>query len=55
MSGSLRPTEIHRRRQRNEKRRKLRAKIAASSGAERAVIEAKLQRSYALIPGFKPK
>ena len=53
MSGSLRPTEIHRRQQRKEKRRKLRAKLAAAPAGERAAIEAKLQRSYALVPGTK--
>jgi hypothetical protein len=51
MSASLRPTEIHRRRQRRQKRQKLKAKIAAAPAAERGVFEAKLQRSYALVPG----
>jgi len=54
MSGSLHPTEIHRRRHRNEKRNKLRAKLAAAPAGERAAIEAKLQRTYALVPGTKP-
>lgn len=54
MSASLRPTEIHRRRQRKEKRRKLKSKLAAVPAAERAAVEAKLQRSYALVPGGKP-
>jgi hypothetical protein len=55
MSGSLHPTEIHRRRHRKEKRERLRAKLAqASSAGERAVIEAKLQKTYALVPGSQP-
>jgi hypothetical protein len=53
MSGSLHPTEIHRRRHRNEKRNKLRAKLAAAPAAGRAVIEAKLQKTYA--PGSGPQ
>lgn len=36
MSGSLQPTEIHRRRHRKEKRNKLRAKLAAAAAGERA-------------------
>lgn len=51
MSASLRPSEIHRRRQRRQKRLKLRAKIAAAPATERGALEAKLQRSYALVPG----
>ena len=54
MSGSLHPAEIHRRRHRQEKRNKLRAKLAAASAGERAAIDAKLQRTYALVPGTKP-
>lgn len=54
MSASLRPTEIRRRRQRDEKRKKLRSKLAAAPAGERAAIEAKLQRTYALVPGAKP-
>jgi hypothetical protein len=54
MSGSLHPTEIHRRRHRQEKRNKLRAKLAAAPAGERAAIEAKLQRTYSLFPGTKP-
>jgi hypothetical protein len=53
MSGSLHPTEIHRRRHRNEKRNKLRARLAAAPAAGRAVIEAKLQKTYA--PGSGPQ
>jgi hypothetical protein len=54
MSGSLHPTEIHGRRHRKEKRNKLRAKLAAAPAGERAAIEAKLQRTYSLVPGTKP-
>ena len=54
MSGSLHPSEIHRRRHRQEKRNKLRAKLAAAPAGERAAIEAKLQRTYSLVPGTKP-
>ena len=54
MSGSLHSTEIHRRRHRKEKRNKLRAKLAAAPAGERAPIEAKLQRTYSLVPGTKP-
>jgi hypothetical protein len=52
MSGSLHPTEIHRRRHRKEKRDKLRAHLAAAPAAGRAAIEAKLLKTYAL--GFGP-
>jgi hypothetical protein len=54
MSGSLHPAEIHRRRHRQEKRNKLRAKLAAAPAGERAAIDAKLQRTYSLVPGTKP-
>ena len=53
MSGSLHPTEIHRRRHRKQKREKLRARLAAAPAAGRAAIEAKLQKTYAL--GFGPQ
>ena len=53
MSGSLHPTEIHRRRHRKEKRDKLRAKLAAAPAAARAAIEAKLKKTYAL--GSEPQ
>jgi len=46
MSGSLHPTELHRRRHRIEKREKLRAQLAATPAAGRAAIEAKLQKTY---------
>lgn len=54
MSGSLRPTEIRRRRQRKEKREKLRARIATAAVGERATLDAKLQRTYTLVAGAKP-
>jgi hypothetical protein len=54
MSASLRPTEIRRRRQRKEKRGKLRSKLAAAPAAERGAIEAKLQRTYSLVTAPKP-
>jgi Family of unknown function (DUF6800) len=54
MSGSLHPSEIHRRRHRKEKRNKLRAKLGAAPPGERAAIEAKLQRTYSLLPAAKP-
>ena len=44
MSGSLRPTEIRRRRHRKEKRQKLRAKLANAPAHERSTLEAKLQK-----------
>ena len=51
MSGSLHPTEIHRRRHRVEKRNKLRAQLAAAPAVARAAIEAKLQKTYAVGSG----
>jgi hypothetical protein len=48
MSGSLHPTEIHRRRHRTQKRNKLRAQLAAAPAVGRAAIEAKLQKTYSL-------
>jgi hypothetical protein len=58
MSGSLHPTEIHRRQHRIAKRNKLRAQLAAAPAAGRAAIEAKLQKTYSLGSGpqlSKPK
>ena len=46
MSGSLHPTETHRRRHRKEKRNKLRAKLKVAPAAGRAAIEAKLLTTY---------
>jgi len=54
MSGSLHPTEIHRRRHRKAKRNKLRAQLAAAPAVGRAAIEAKLQKTYALGSGAQP-
>jgi hypothetical protein len=55
MSGSLHPTDIHRRRHRKKKRDKLRAKLAASPAAtERAAIEAKLQKTYSVVSDMPP-
>ena len=54
MSASLHPTEVHRRRHRIEKRKKLRAHLAAAPAGGRAAIEAKLQKTYALGSGPTP-
>ena len=54
MSGSLHPTEVHRRQHRKEKRAKLRAQLAAAPAAGRAAIEAKLQKTYPLGSGPQP-
>jgi uncharacterized protein DUF6800 len=54
MSGSLHPTEIHRRRHRKKKREKLRAQLAAAPAVGRAAIEAKLQKTYSLGSGPQP-
>ena len=51
MSGSLHPTEIHRRRHRKTKRNKLRAQLAAAPAVGRAAIEAKLLKTYSLGSG----
>jgi hypothetical protein len=53
MSGSLHPTEVHRRRHRTEKRNKLRAQLAAAPAVGRAAIEAKLRNTYP--PGSGPQ
>ena len=54
MSGSLHPTEVHRRRHRKEKRHKLRAQLAHAPVAARAALEAKLQKTYALVSATPP-
>ncbi len=54
MSGSLHPSEIHRRQHRKEKRNKLRAQLAAAPAVGRAAIEAKLQKTYSLGSGPQP-
>ena len=46
MSASHHPTDIHLRQHRAKKRNKLRARIAAASATGRAVLEARLQRTY---------
>ena len=46
MSASHHPTDIHLRRQRKEKRKKLLARIAAAPATGRAALEAKVQRTY---------
>jgi hypothetical protein len=47
MSASHRPADIHLRQHRAKKRNKLRARIAAAPAATgRAVLEAKVQRTY---------
>jgi hypothetical protein len=53
MSGSLHPTETHRRRHRKEKRNKLRAQLRVAPAAGRAAIEAKLLKTYVL--GSEPQ
>ncbi len=54
MSASLHPNVVHQRQHRREKRAKLRARLAAAPVAGRAAIEAKLQRTYALVQSVKP-
>jgi hypothetical protein len=54
MSGSLHPTETHRRQHRKQKRDKLRAQLAAAPAVGRAAIEAKLQKTYSLGSGPQP-
>jgi hypothetical protein len=46
MSASHHPTETHLRQLRKKKRNKLRARIAAAPAAGRAVLEAKVLRTY---------
>ena len=46
MSASHHPTDIHLRQHRAKKRKKLRARIAATPATGRAALEAKLQRTY---------
>ena len=53
MSGSLHPTETHRRRHRKEKRNRLRARLATAPAAGRAAIEAKLLKTCVL--GSEPQ
>ena len=46
MSASHQSTDIHLRQHRAKKRKKLRARIAATPATGRAALEAKLQRTY---------
>ena len=46
MSASHRPTDIHLRQHRAQKRDKLRARIAAAPATGRAALEAKLEKTY---------
>jgi hypothetical protein len=46
MSASHKPTDTHLRQHRTKKRNKLRARIAAGPATGRAVLEAKVQRTY---------
>jgi hypothetical protein len=46
MSASHHPTDIHLRQHRSKKRDKLRARIAAAPAAGRAVLEAKVLRTF---------
>ncbi len=48
MGASHRPTDIHLRQQRLKKRNKLRARLAANPSTGRAVLEAKLQKTYSV-------
>jgi hypothetical protein len=48
MSASHHPTDMHLRQHRAKKRDKLRARIAAAPAGGRAVLEAKVQRTYSL-------
>jgi hypothetical protein len=55
MSASHRPTDIHRRQHRTKKRNKLRARIAAAPAHGRAVLEAKVLRTYSAFHSTAPK
>ena len=46
MSAHHHPTDIHLRRQRKEKRKKLLARIAEAPATGRAALEARVQRTY---------
>jgi hypothetical protein len=46
MSATLRNSTIRQRRQRREKRNKLRSRLAHASAAERQGLEARLQKTY---------
>jgi hypothetical protein len=49
MSATLRTGAIRRRRKRQEKRNKLRARLANATSAERPALEARLQKTYPLL------
>ena len=53
MSASHRPTDIHLRQHRVEKRNKLRARIAAAPASGRAALEARVQRTYSPFHSMK--
>lgn len=48
MSASHHPTDVHLRQHRRKKRNKLRARIASTKTTGRAILEAKLLRTYSL-------
>ena len=48
MSATLRTNAIRRRRQRKDKRQKLRGRLAHATAAERPALEAKLLKTYPL-------
>jgi hypothetical protein len=49
MSATLRTSTIRRRRDRHEKRRKLRRRLSHATAAERQVLEARLLKTYPLL------
>ena len=53
MSATLRTGAIRRRRKRQEKRQKLRGRLAQATAAERQALEAKILKTYPL-PTAKP-
>ena len=53
MTATLRTSTIRRRRQRRDKRQKLRGRLAHATAAERPALEAKLLKTYPL-PAAKP-
>jgi hypothetical protein len=55
MSASHRRTDIHLRQHRTKKRNKLRARIAAAPAAGRAVLEARVLRTYSAFHSFREK
>jgi hypothetical protein len=55
MSATLRNTAIHRRRHRRAKRLTLRRHLAKAAPAERPAIQAKLEKTYAVVAAQPPK